>query len=352
MHMQTVVVIAAGLAATASASAAIPANPIVKHVALRAINIDGSFAGLIFKRQTSCPAGYTACGSGCSLGPCCDADAGLACRPGEVCSPVDGEIGCCPDGYVCNGIRSCQNAVGGYCTPGSVDNGVLCCDAAAPLCSTSSGVPYCAGVAPSTTVTANPYQTGGQGGGFDSTTTTSSTITSTVILTRDPSSDTVPPTYATGGETEAPTTEAPTTEAPTTEAPTTEAPTTEAPTEVPTTEAPTEVPTTEAPTEEPTEAPTTEVPTDVPTATTVPTETYVGPSVTDSATISTPTYAAEPSTSTFTSTAVIVVPYPPGNGTNATATSSPSPPEATGAAGKLGVSGFALTVALGLAFLL
>ncbi|KAK6536770.1 hypothetical protein TWF281_000985 [Arthrobotrys megalospora] len=326
MHMQTIVAVVAGMAVTASASAAVPANPFVKHLAARAINVDGSFAGLIYKRQTGCPTGYTACGSGCSLGPCCDAGAGLACRPGEVCSEIDGEMGCCPEGYVCNGIRSCQNAVGGYCTPGSVENGVLCCDAAAPLCSTSSGIPYCAGVAPSTVVTVNPYPTGGQPGGFDSTTTTSFTTTSTLTLTLDSSSSAIPPTYPTGGETE------------------TEATTTEVPTE--------------APTEVPTEAPTTEVTVVVPTTTATLSETYVVPTVpttvTDSITIqtSTPTYAAEPSTSTFTSTAVIVIPYPPGNGTNATATSSPSPPEATGAAGKFGVSGFALTVALGLAFLL
>ncbi|KAK6361397.1 hypothetical protein TWF730_005129 [Orbilia blumenaviensis] len=336
MYMQNIVVVVAGMAATASASAAIPANPVVKHLAARAINVDGTFAGLIFKRQTSCPAGYTACGSGCSLGPCCDSGAGLACRPGEVCSQIDGEMGCCPEGYVCNGIRSCQNAVGGYCTPGSVDNGVLCCDAAAPLCSTSAGIPYCAGVAPSTVVTVNPYPTGGQDGGFDTTTTTSFTTTSTLTLTLDSTSNAIPPTYATG-ETET----------------ATEAPSSELPTEAPSSELPTEAPSSELPTEVPTSITAVE-----PTITTTLSETYVVPtiptSITDSFTIqtSTPTYAAGPSTSTLTSTAIIVIPYPPTNGTNATATGGPSPPEATGAAGKLGVSGFALTIAFGLAFLL
>ncbi|KAF3936808.1 hypothetical protein ABW19_dt0203866 [Dactylella cylindrospora] len=302
MQLRTVLVVVGGL--TTMVTASIPANPVIKHLPARAINFDGSFAGLIFKRQTSCPEGYTACGSGCSPGQCCDNNAGLGCRPGESCTEIDGQLGCCPGGYVCEGILGCQGAVGTGCTPGSLTNGLLCCDAAAPICSTSSGVPYCAGAAASTVYTVNPAPT--DTAGFASTTTSSVTTTSTLTITMDSTSDAIP----TSGE--APTESATST---TTESDTSTI--TESVTSTTTFSTESDVVTIQTSTPPPSE-----------------TETSTG---------------AEPTT-TSTST-IVVLPYPTGNGTG-NATASVPPPEVTGAASRLGFSRFALTILMGLAFVI
>ncbi|EWC46720.1 hypothetical protein DRE_03965 [Drechslerella stenobrocha 248] len=343
MQFRTVIVSIAGLAAAASVTAeTVQANPAIKHLAARAINAyDGSVVGLIFRRQTPCAAGSSTCGSGCAAGPCCDVNAGLACRQGESCAQIDGQTGCCPDGYVCGGIRGCQDALGGYCTPGSVENGILCCDTSAPICSTSTGVPYCAGAAPNTvytisspnptdsptdtvtdapaetttetatetvtdattdTATDAPAETTTDTVVYESTTTESTTSTSTLTLTLDSSSNVILPVNPTGDG-----------------------------------DATTAPPSTETST----------VTVSEPTTT-----------VTLSETVGSPTTSAaeltEPQTSTSTwvsTTTVLVITYPVGNGTaNISTGVTISLPEATGAAGRLGVSCFALTVAIGLAF--
>ncbi|KAK6355084.1 hypothetical protein TWF696_004208 [Orbilia brochopaga] len=336
MQLQTIVIFAAGLVATASAiPGPIAANPAVKHIAARAINVaDGSFAGLIFKRQNACPEGFNSCGSGCTPGPCCDNDSGLACRAGEVCTQVNGETGCCADGYVCGAIRGCQDAGANSCTPGDVDgNGVMCCDDGAPVCSTSAGLPICAAT-PSTTIytvfstatdaaaatDAAPTDAAPTDAAptdatatddFDTTSTTSTTMTSTITLTLDSNSNVIPPaTDVTGTDGSAPAPTSPSDEPPVGGA----------------------EPTT-------TETDVTIQTTDVSAA---PTQTLGAGSGED-------TTSTEEAVSTTTSVLVLPYPTPIGNGTgNATATSTPSPPEATGAAGKLGVSGFALTIAMGL----
>jgi len=315
MQLRSVVIVAASFAASA---AAIPANPVVKHLPARAINFDGSFGGLVFKRQSGCPEGYNACGTGCSAGPCCNADSGLACRPNEVCTEVNGNTGCCPTGFTCNSIIGCQNAVGTGCTPGSVTNGLLCCDAAAPVCGTNNGVPYCAGAVPDIVYTINPS------GVYDSTSTTSVTATETLIIT--PTSDAVSTTESTDTESVTTTDTASVTTTDTASVTTID-------TASITTTDTASVTTTE-----------TELITSTETAS-------ITSSISESNvfTIQTslPTLSIEP-TSTFTSTIVV---YPTGNGTgNATATISP--PEITGAASKFGVSGFALTILMGLAFVL
>lgn len=307
MQIKSVLVLAVGLASTATAT--VPANPIVKHVAARAINIDGSFAGLIFKRQSGCPEGYTACGSGCSEGPCCNNDAGLACRTDEVCAEIDGQTGCCPVGYNCGSIRGCQNADGNGCTPGSVNEGVLCCDAAAPLCSTSSNVPYCAAAAPSTVYTVIPAPTTGDA----PTSTVYVTSTDTNTITLSSTSNALP---------------------------------TESPTEDTTTLT---VTATTATTDTTTDSEIFTIQTSTPTETLEPETSTATLTSTDVVVVPVPTETPEPetSTATLTSTDVVVVPVPTGN-----ATTTISPPQQTGAAGRFGVSGFALTMVVGLAFLL
>ncbi|KAJ6261104.1 hypothetical protein Dda_3769 [Drechslerella dactyloides] len=341
MQLRTVVIFVAGLVATASASAeGLAANPAVKHVAARAINAaDGSFIGLLFKRQSSCAEGLTACGSGCTEGPCCDTNSGLACRPGEICTQINGQTGCCAEGYVCGTIRGCENASDG-CTAGSVDeNGVLCCDAAAPECSTSADVPICAATAPTATFTVNPDQV------FDSTSTTSVTMTSTLTLTVDSDSNVIPPETNPGAATETATSD-----------------------ESGGNGNGAEPATTTTATDEVLTILTTDV-SSGPTETggaggAAGTETggAGGAAGTDTGVVA-PT-ATDGGALTTTPPLVIPVPVPvptggagigAGNGTGTgtgNVSTTVSPPEATGAAGKLGVSGFALSIALGLAFIL
>ncbi|KAK6539632.1 hypothetical protein TWF694_009838 [Orbilia ellipsospora] len=354
MQYRTVVVFMAGLAATASAAPEIPANPLVKHLAIRALDVDGSFAGFVYKRQSSCPSGYNSCGSGCSQGPCCDMAAGTACRAGEVCTQINGETGCCPQGYTCGSIRGCQAGLGGYCTPGSVDaNGAMCCDSTAPICSTSSGVPYCAAPASSTVYTINPTGAGGSGGGsFDSTVTNSVTATTTDVVVVGTTSNGAPAggetnTAPAGGETNTAPAGGETTSAPAGGATGVYPPTTTTATTCIT------LSTALCPGGP---APATVCgPVGFPIPTVVPCPASpTGPGGSGPTTVA----ATETSlslTATLTSTAVVVVPvpYPSGNGTtNGTSTTTAGPPQQTGAAGKFGVSGFALTLALGLALFL
>ncbi|KAF3907764.1 hypothetical protein AA313_de0209953 [Arthrobotrys entomopaga] len=340
MQYRTVVVFMAGLAATGSAAPEIPANPLVKHLAIRALDVDGSFAGFVYKRQTSCPSGYNSCGSGCAQGPCCDNAAGTACRAGEVCTQINGETGCCPQGFVCGSIRGCEAGLGGYCTPGSVDaNGVMCCDSTAPICSTSSGVPYCAAPASSTVYTINPTGAGGES--FDSTVTNSVTATSTATVVVVGTTSSGAPaggetnTAPAGGETTAPAGVYP-----------------------PTTTTDTTCITLSTPLCPGGVAPATVCgPVGFPLPTVVPCPASLtspgGPGGSGPTTVAA-TETSESATATLTSTAVVIVPVPPpiDNGTTNGTSTTQSPPQQTGSAGKLGVSGFALTLALGLAFFL
>ncbi|KAF8471244.1 hypothetical protein BDZ91DRAFT_846834 [Kalaharituber pfeilii] len=87
---------------------------------------DDSFLGTLLKRQEIC-----------------DKESGLSCRVGEYCIVIDGRIGCCPNGSVCNGIRTCVDHSTEGCERGGTLGNAVCCDAKAPYCNRIGSSHYC-----------------------------------------------------------------------------------------------------------------------------------------------------------------------------------------------------------------
>jgi len=158
------------------------ANPLERRFARIPFGIAGRDMinnGLV--KRANCPTGQATCGSGCTVGPCCDASLGLSCRADEYCATVEGDIACCATGYACSTIRPCANADSPGCTPGQLNNGILCCDASAPFCNSAGARPYCqayiAGVEYGSIVSTHTV-----GGPFPGTATTALAITTGSLI--------------------------------------------------------------------------------------------------------------------------------------------------------------------------